>query len=425
MPSLVTSRRPALGFIFITLVLDILGIGIIVPVLPKLVEHFKGGSVEAAAHTLGFLSALYALMQFLFAPVLGSLSDKVGRRPVILFSLFGSGVDYFFLAFAPSLAWFFVGRMISGITGSSFSAATAYIADVSPPEKRAANFGLVGAAFGLGFILGPLIGGILGQYGLHVPFVVAGCLTLANWLYGLLVLPESLKPENRRAFSLARANPVGSLLDLKRFPAVLGLALTHFLICLAHQVLPSTWVLYTSYRYHWSELQTGVSLAFVGFMAAMVQGGLNRVAVKRLGEAKSASIGLLVATAAYALYGFATEGWMVYVIIFFGSAAGLTGPAIQGLISRSVGADVQGEVQGTMTSLQSLAAIFGPILATGLFGYFISDEVTIKIPGIAFFVSAGISVLSLLIATRYFKRMPPQATMPSAMEGAEQEAEPA
>ncbi|MGB3120662.1 MAG: TCR/Tet family MFS transporter, partial [Verrucomicrobiales bacterium] len=325
-----TSRRPALGFIFITLVLDILGIGIIVPVLPKLVEHFKGGSVEAAAHTLGFLSALYALMQFLFAPVLGSLSDKVGRRPVILFSLFGSGVDYFFLAFAPSLAWFFVGRMISGITGSSFSAATAYIADVSPPEKRAANFGLVGAAFGLGFILGPLIGGILGQYGLHVPFVVAGCLTLANWLYGLLVLPESLKPENRRAFSLARANPVGSLLDLKRFPAVLGLALTHFLICLAHQVLPSTWVLYTSYRYHWSELQTGVSLAFVGFMAAMVQGGLNRVAVKRLGEAKSASIGLLVATAAYALYGFATEGWMVYVIIFFGSAAGLTGPAIQG-----------------------------------------------------------------------------------------------
>ena len=175
MPSLVTSRRPALGFIFITLVLDILGIGIIVPVLPKLVEHFKGGSVEAAAHTLGFLSALYALMQFLFAPVLGSLSDKVGRRPVILFSLFGSGVDYFFLAFAPSLAWFFVGRMISGITGSSFSAATAYIADVSPPEKRAANFGLVGAAFGLGFILGPLIGGILGQYGLHVPFVVAGC----------------------------------------------------------------------------------------------------------------------------------------------------------------------------------------------------------------------------------------------------------
>src|SRR5262245_7631070 len=245
-----TPRKPALGFIFVTLVLDILGIGLIIPILPRLIQSLEGGSVIAASHAFGLLAALYSLMQFLCAPVLGSLSDRFGRRPVILASLCGSGLDYFLLAFAPNLGWFFVGRILSGVTGANFAAATAYIADVSPPEKRAANFGLIGAAFGLGFIAGPALGGLLGNVALRVPFMVAGGLTLLNWLYGWLVLPESLSLSNRRAFSWARANPVGSLLDLRRYPMVLGLTGTYFLIYLAHQALPATWVLYTSYRYH-------------------------------------------------------------------------------------------------------------------------------------------------------------------------------
>src|SRR3989449_2975440 len=298
-----TPRKPAIGFIFVTLALDILGIGLIIPILPRLVESFKGGDVAAASGTVGLLAALYALMQFLCAPLLGSLSDRFGRRPVVLTSLFGSGWDYFLLAFAPNLGWFFVGRIISGVTGANFAAATAYIADVSPPEKRAANFGLIGAAFGLGFILGPALGGLLGNVGLRVPFMVAGGLTLLNWLYGWLVLPESLTRENRRAFSWTRSNPVGSLLDLRRHPMAFGLAGTYFLIYLAHQVLPNTWVLYTSYRYHWTVGQTGLSLAIVGLMAAIVQGGLTRVIVKKLGEEKTAILGLAVSTLSYVGYG--------------------------------------------------------------------------------------------------------------------------
>src|SRR5436190_1616959 len=229
-------RKPALGFIFVTLVLDILGIGLIVPILPKLVESFEHGNLADASATYGTLAALGAFMQFLFAPLLGNLSDRFGRRPVILISLLGSGLDYFLLAFAPTLSWFFVGRVIAGITGANFAAASAYIADISPPEKRAANFGLIGAAFGLGFILGPALGGLLGNIGLRMPFVVAGALTLLNALYGLFVLPESHAPENRRAFSWARSNPVGALLHLKTYPMVIGLAGSYFLIYFAHQV---------------------------------------------------------------------------------------------------------------------------------------------------------------------------------------------
>ena len=291
------SRKPALGFIFITVSLDILGIGLIIPILPRLVEGFEHGDAAAASHTVGLLTALYALMQFLCAPLLGSLSDRFGRRPVILASLLGSGLDYFLLAFAPNLGWFFVGRIIAGVTGANFGAATAYIADISPPEKRAANFGIIGAAFGVGFIAGPALGGLLGDVGLRVPFLVAGGLTLLNWLYGLLVLPESMALGNRRGFSWTRSNPVGSLLDLRRHPMAFGLTGTYFLMNLAHQVLPSTWVLYTSYRYHWTVGQTGLSLALVGLTAAIVQGGLTRVVVPRFGEKKAATFGLAIAIA--------------------------------------------------------------------------------------------------------------------------------
>src|SRR5438093_1882649 len=404
-----TPRKPAIGFVFITLALDILGIGLIIPILPKLVVSFEGGNVAAASHTVGLLAALYSLMQFLCAPLLGSLSDRFGRRPVILASLLGSGLDYFLLAFAPNLAWFFAGRIIAGITGANFAAATAYIADISPPEKRAANFGIIGAAFGAGFILGPALGGLLGDVGLRVPFLVAGGLTLLNCLYGWLVLPESLARENRRAVSWARSNPAGSLLDLRRYPMVFGLTGTYFLIYLAHQVLPSTWVLYTDYRYHWTVGQTGLSLAIVGLTAAIVQGGLTRVIVRRIGEQKAATFGLAIAALSYAGYGVATEGWMIYAILAVGSLGGVTGPSVQGLISRGVGANEQGGVQGSLTSLASVAGIIGPPIATGLFGHFIGDATAIPLPGAAFFFSSALTMTALLLALRSFREQQPGA----------------
>lgn len=402
--SIVTHRKPAIGFIFVTLVLDILGIGLIIPILPKLIEQFSGGNVAAASHNVGLLAALYSLMQFVFAPVLGSLSDRFGRRPVILTSLLGSGLDYFLLAWAPSLGWFFVGRVISGLTGANFAAATAYIADVSPPEKRAANFGMIGAAFGLGFILGPALGGVLGDVGLRVPFVVAGVLTLINWLYGVFVLPESLTKGNRRVFSWGRANPVGSLLALRRHPVAFSLAGTHFLVAFAHQVLPSTWVLYTSYRFHWTASQTGVSLAIVGLTAAIVQGGLTRVIVKKLGEAKTTVFGLTIGAVSFVGYGLATEGWMIYVILVGASLGGVTGPAVQSLISRGVDANEQGGVQGSLTSLASVAGIVGPPVAAGLFGYFIGDKAPVHLPGAAFFFSAFVYFIAMLLALRSFRK---------------------
>lgn len=399
-------------FIFITLVLDIIGIGLVVPILPKLVEVFQHGNEEAAAHTYGWLASLYALMQFLCAPILGSLSDRFGRRRVILVSLFGSGLDYFLFAFAPGLAWLYVARIISGITGANISAASAYIADVSPPEKRAASFGLIGAAFGIGFIAGPALGGWLGSYSLKLPFLVAGGLTLLNWLYGFFVLPESLAPENRRPFSWKRSNPVGSLLALRRYPIVLGLTGTSFLLNVAHQVFPATWVLYTSHRYNWSPTETGLSLAVVGLMAGLVQGGLTRVFVKKFGERKTAVFGMCVWVISFTSYGLVTESWMVYVILVCGSIGSVMGPAVQGLISRSVGPDEQGGVQGSLASLSSVAGVIGPIIATSLFAYFISNRAPIYLPGAAFFCASALVLVALCLAVRSFRKAhPPSAKL--------------
>jgi MFS transporter, DHA1 family, tetracycline resistance protein len=406
----VIARKPAVAFIFITLVLDILGIGLIIPITPRLIESFQHTGVADASKTYGLLVALYSLMQFVGAPILGSLSDRYGRRPVILLSLLGSGLDYFLLAYAPTLTWFFIGRIISGLTGANFATATAYIADISPPEKRAANFGLIGAAFGLGFILGPALGGLLGDIGLRYPFVVAGVLTLLNTLYGWFVLPESLAPENRRAFSWSRSNPIGAVVHLKKHPMVLDLAGTFFLLNLGHQVLPSTWVLYTSHRYGWTVSQTGLSLAIVGVMAAIVQGGLTRVIVRRIGERKAASIGLAIAALAYAAYGLATEGWMIYVILVFASLGGITGPSVQALISRNVGANEQGGVQGSLVSLSSISGIIGPPIAAGLFAHYANS-----VPGAAFFFSAGLTVFALIFAVRAFLRTRSASLTPEAV----------
>jgi MFS transporter, DHA1 family, tetracycline resistance protein len=396
------TRQPALGFIFVTLVLDILGIGLLIPIVPKLIESFAG-DISSASSTSAWLSASFALMNFVFAPILGSLSDKLGRRPVILASLFGSGIDYLLLAFAPNLGWFFIGRIVSGITGASFSAATAYIADVSPPEKRAQNFGLIGAAFGLGFILGPLLGGLLSSYGLRVPFFVAAGLTLLNWLYGYFVLPESLKPQNRREFSWARANPVGSLLGLGRYPVVLGLVGSIFLANLAQNALQNTWVFYTGFRYNWSARDVGISLAVVGLTAAIVQGGLVRQIVPRLGERRSIVIGLAIGAISFLLYGLATQGWMIYVILVVGAIGGIGGPATQGLISRSVAPNEQGALQGSLSSLMSVVNLIGPLIFNNLFAFFTRKDANPQIPGIAFYVSSGLLLGALAIAVAAFR----------------------
>lgn len=390
-------------FIFITLFLDILGIGLIVPVLPRLIEQLGDGRVDSASYVYGWIVGLYSLMQFIFAPILGSLSDRFGRRPVILLALFGSALDYFLLAWAPTLLWLFIGRLVSGITGANYSAAAAYVADVSPPEKRSANFGIIGAAFGLGFIFGPALGGWLGDFGLRIPFVAAGILTLVNWAYGFLILPESLKKENRRDFDLERANPIGALTELRRHPLVFGLSGSYFISSIAHQVYPSIWVLYTAFRYQWDTKQTGLSLALVGLMAAIVQGGLARKIIPRIGERNSAVGGLVIMACALAGYGLAPEGWMVYFIIVFGSLSGIAVPAIQGMVSKSVGDDEQGVIQGSLTSLQSVAGFVGPLLATSIFGYFISERAPIVLPGASFFFSAILSLVAAALAFSSFQ----------------------
>jgi MFS transporter, DHA1 family, tetracycline resistance protein len=396
--------KPAILFIFITLFLDIFGIGVIVPVLPKLVEELQGGDVQAAAHAVGWLGALYALMQFVFSPVLGSLSDRFGRRPVILFSLFGSGIDYLVLAWAPTIGWLYFARIVSGITAANFSAASAYIADVTAPEKRAAGFGMIGAAFGLGFIAGPAIGGLLGEYGLRVPFLVAAGITLLNWLYGAFVLPESLAPENRRPFTWASAHPIKALTALSRWPLVLGLAGSHFLSMLAGNIYPCLWVLYTGHRYGWNSKQVGLSLALVGVMAAIVQAGLAGRVLRVIGERRGVYVGLLAMAVAMFCYGSATQGWMVYFIIFIGSLAGIGSPATQSMISKSVPADEQGAVQGALNSITSVSGILAPLIWTFLFSWAVAREPEMSLPGLPFYGACLVSLAAAGLAWRAFRR---------------------
>ncbi len=387
------SKQAAIPFILITLLLDMLGIGLVIPVLPKLVTTLYGSDLSSGSTIFGWFVASYALMQFLFSPILGNLSDTFGRRPIILMSLLGAGLDYLLMAFAPTLAWLFVGRVLSGITGANITAANAYIADVSLPEERARNFGFVGACFGIGFIVGPALGGLLGGYGLRVPFFAAALLNLCNVLYGFFVLPESHAVENRRPFKWARANSLVALKSLTRYPIVLGLTATIALERLAHDSLPSTWVLYTTYRFNWTELDNGMSLALVGLMYAIVSAGLTGILVKKLGERRALVFGLSIASLTFLTYGLASAGWMLYVGIIVGSVAGIAAPAIQAMITKMTPATEQGAVQGALASIQSIAAILGPLMATNLFGYFTSESAPLKLPGAAFIVS------SILVAT--------------------------
>ena len=410
-------RAPGLAFIFVTLLIDILGFGLLIPILPKFVALLSGRGIIAGARDYGWLLALYGLMQFLFSPVLGTLSDRYGRRPVLLLSLLFSGVDYVIMALAPSLIWLYIGRILSGITGASFTAATAYIADVSPPEKRSQNFGLIGAAFGIGFILGPAAGGLLGTWGPRVPFWAAAGLAFANLLYGWFILPESLKTENRRAFAWREANPIGALRVLGRYPVVWGLTGALAVSSLASQSLNSTWVLFTTARFGWGVRENGLSLAVFGAVALIFQVGLSRLLLPLWGDRRTLVIGLAVGVAQYAAFGLATQGWMIYVITFLGGISFLAGQATQGLLSRQVGEDEQGALQGALTSLVSLAGIVGPVVATNLFAYFTRAAAPAQIPGISFGLAAVLTALALALSLRALRRPLPATSRAPPLGG--------
>ena len=410
-------RPPALGFIFITLLIDVIGLGIIIPVVPKLIEELTGEGLSRASEYSGWLTFAYASAQFCCAPVVGGLSDKLGRRPVLLAALLGLGLDYVFLSFAPTLAWVFVGRVIAGITGASFTTATAYIADISTPEKRAQNFGLVGAAFGMGFIIGPAVGGLLAGFGSRVPFMAAAGLSLCNFLYGYFVLPESLPSDKRRPFEWRRANPVASLLRLRQYPAVLGLVAALVLIYLAGSATQSVWTFYTMLKFGWTERLVGISLAVVGLFSGLVQGGLVRVAIPRLGAARAIVIGLVCYTVGFVLFAFASKGWLMLAFLAPYCLGGLAGPALQGTISGQVPANEQGELQGSLTSLISATGVVGPLLMTHLFAFFTRPTAPVQFPGAPFLLGAVLTLISVGLAVRSLRRHPPVAAGPVSADG--------
>jgi DHA1 family tetracycline resistance protein-like MFS transporter len=383
--------KHAIAFIAITLLLDTIGFGLIIPVLPTLLAQITGEDVSHAAVQGGYLSFLYAAMQFLWAPVLGNLSDRFGRRPVLLFAIGALGVDYVIMGLAPTLGWLFLGRAISGMAGASFTPAYAYVADISPRERRAQNFGVISAMFGLGFIIGPALGGLLGHFGPRAPFFAAAALSLLNFGYGSFVLPESLAPERRRPFDWKRANPFGTFRQMKRHPVVLGLLGALFLWMVGHQVFPSTWSFYTKLRFGWSEAMIGASLALVGAIMVTSQMVLLRRIVPRLGERKAALLGVTMAAIGYAGFASATAGWMMFAWLatwFFGA---IVFPVTNALMSHRIAPEAQGELQGAVAGLASLAAIVGPLLMTQLFGRFTAPDAPAQVPGAAFLAASLLS----------------------------------
>lgn len=394
-----SNRKAAVGFIFITILIDVIGIGIIIPIVPTLIKELTlNSSTGLAAEYGGWLTFAYAIMQFLVSPILGNLSDQYGRRPVLLFSLFGFGLDYLFVAFAPTMVWLFVGRIIAGITGGSITTASAYMADISTPENRAQNFGMIGAAFGLGFIIGPMLGGFFGEYGSRVPFLVAAGLALANCLYGYFVLPESLDKTNQRPFEWKRANPLGSLLQLKKYPAVAGLIGSLVLIYLAAHAVQSNWTYVNIEKFNWTPKMIGISLGIVGVLITLVQGGLIRVINPRIGNEKSVYIGLTLYTIGLVLFAFANQSWMMFVILLPYCLGGIAGPALQSIISGNVPANEQGELQGALTSLISITSIIGPLIMTGSFAYFTHLSAPFYFPGVSFLIGAIFMLFSLIWA---------------------------
>lgn len=398
MQTMATTRKAAIGFIFLTLLIDVTGLGLIIPVMPSLIEKMIHGNVSEASKWGGWLTFSYAIMQFLFAPVMGALSDKYGRRPILLMSLLGFGIDYLFLSLAPSIGWLFLGRIIAGVTGASFTTAAAYIADISTNENRAQNFGMIGAAFGLGFILGPTIGGLLGELGDRVPFVVAAGLSLLNALYGYFVLPESLPKENRRKFEWKRANPLGSLLHLRKFPGIGGLIISLILVYIAGHAVQSNWTFFTIEKFGWSKKLIGISLGMFGLLIALVQAGLIRIVQPRLGNEKSVYIGLAFYTAGMLLFAFANQTWLMFAFMIPYCLGGIAGPALQAIISGHVPSNEQGELQGALTSLMSATSIVGPPLMTNLFAYFTRPGAPVQFAGAPFLLGAVLFLASTVLA---------------------------
>lgn len=391
-------KSAAVGFIFITLLIDITGWGIVIPVVPKLIQELiHNADLSVASQYGGWLSFVYAFMQFLFAPVLGNLSDKYGRRPVILFALLGFALNFFIQAWAPTIFWLFVGRIFSGITGASITTASAYIADISDDTNRSKNFGMIGAAFGLGFILGPVLGGLLGQYGARVPFIAAGILCLLNFLYGIFVLPESLEVKNRREFNWKRANPVGSLLNIRRYPKIMYLMVAWFLVYIAAHAVQTNWSFFTMYRFGWEEKMVGISLGVMGAITAVVQGFLIRKVHPRFGVERNILYGIVFYCIGMILFAFANQPWMMFAILLIYCLGGIAGPALQSVISSKVRPDEQGDIQGALTSVVSITSIIGPPLMTNVFYYFTHDSAPFIFPGAPFFLG-----FLLMAASAYF-----------------------
>jgi DHA1 family tetracycline resistance protein-like MFS transporter len=399
-----TSRKAAIGFIFVTLLIDIMGWGLIIPVMADLIAELKHIPVNEASTYGAFLLSVFAIMQFLFAPVIGNLSDRYGRRPVLLLSLLGFGFDYIILALAPSYNWLFLGRIIAGMTGASFTTASAYIADVSTPENRAKNFGLIGAAFGLGFVLGPALGALLATWGIRAPFYAAAVLCLLNCIYGYFLLPESLDKQHRRPFQWKRANPFGSLRFLTSHPEIGELAFCFFLIYLGAQSVQGNWNFFTIYRFHWSESMVGISLAVVGVLVGGVQAGLTRVINPKIGNEKSIYLGLSLYTIGLVLFAFATQGWMMFVFLVPYCLGGICGPSLQAVISGHVPLNQQGELQGALTSLMSVTTILGPLIMNSSFAYFTSDKAPFYLPGIHFLLGAVFMLISVYLTHRVLSR---------------------
>ena len=399
-----SKKQAAIGFIFITMLIDIIGWGIIIPVIPSLIKELIHSDISEAAKYGGWLTFSYAITQFIFAPIVGNLSDKFGRRPILLVSLFAFSLDYMLLAFAPTITWLFVGRILAGITGASITTASAYIADISTSENRAKNFGLIGAAFGLGFIIGPVIGGLLGQYGSRVPFYAAAILCMLNFLYGYFILPESLDKENRRNFEWKRANPIGAFLHLKKYPNLIGLIIAIFILYVGSHAVQSNWSFYTMYRFNWDERMVGISLGIIGLLVGLVQGVLIRWINPKIGNVKSIYLGLLLYTIGMFLFAFATESWMIFLFLIPYCLGGIAGPALQAVVSENVKPSEQGEIQGTLASLMSASAIIGPPMMASVFYFFTHDEAPFKFPGAPFVLGGVLMLISTVLAYRTLRK---------------------
>ncbi|HXT70384.1 MAG TPA: TCR/Tet family MFS transporter [Vicinamibacterales bacterium] len=392
--------RAAVTFIFVTVLLDIVALGMIIPVLPKLIEVFEGGNTARAAETIAIFGTVWATAQFFASPILGALSDRFGRRPVILLSNLGLGLDYIVMALAPTLGWLVAGRIFSGVTSASIATAFAYVADVTTPEKRARTYGMMGAAFGIGFVIGPALGGVLSTVSPRMPFWFAAGFSLTNFLYGTFILPESLPPERRGLFSWKRANPVGSLQLLRKYPQLVGFASLHFLYHLAHQTLASVFVLYAGFRYGWSAMDVGLAMTGVGLTVAIVQGGLVGRLSARFGERRTLVAGLLFGAAGFAIYGLAPTGFMFAIGIPVMSLWGLYGPSNQALMTRRVGPAEQGRLQGALSSIMGITGIFGPALFSLIFAGVIGRYGYLGIPGAPFLLASALLLTAAVIAER-------------------------